>query len=100
MLDNDIYKQKSCTSKKSEKKISFKGIWDNENYIDNSIKNSNTTVKYPMNNNNNQVNKKENIFNNKIIHGHNESAGSQQYKNNKKETNVIKNIKIKVVQKK
>ena len=99
LLDNDIYKQKSCTSKKSEKKISFKGIWDNENYIDNSIKNSNTTVKYPMNNNN-QVNKKENIFNNKIIHGHNESAGSQQYKNNKKETNVIKNIKIKVVQKK
>ena len=53
-----------------------------------------------MSSNNRQVKKRENMTNNKVIHGHNESTGSEHYKNNnKKDGNVIKNIKIKVVQK-
>ena len=39
---------------------------------------------------------------NNVIHGHNESAGAenQKYPNFKKDTNSIKNIKIKVMPKK
>ena len=98
----NIKKQKSNNiNNKNEKKASWKEIGDNENYYKNVVKNSNTTVKFPMSSNNRKPKKKDNITNNKVIHGHNESAGSEHYKNNsKKDANVIKNIKIKVVQKK
>jgi len=99
--NDDMNKKKS--SNKNVKNLSWKKIEDSDNYYKNTIKSSNTTVKFPMSNNNRQLSKKENTSNAKIIHGHNESTGSEHYKNNnnynnKKET--IKNIKIKVVQKK
>jgi hypothetical protein len=99
--NDDLNKKKS--SNKNVKNLSWKKIEDSDNYYKNTIKSSNTTVKFPMSNNNRQLSKKENTSNAKIIHGHNESTGSEHYKNNnnynnKKET--IKNIKIKVVQKK
>ena len=107
LMDNNnincinIKKQKSNNINKNEKKASWKEIGDNENYYKNVVKNSNTTVKFPMSSNNRKPKKKDNITNNKVIHGHNESAGSEHYKiNSKKDANVIKNIKIKVVQKK
>ena len=84
------------------KKPSWKEFGNNENDFKNSIKNSNTTVKFLNSSNNKQIKKKDNSSNNKIIHGHNESTGSEHNKNNnnnKKESNVIKNIKIKVVKK-
>ena len=88
-----VNKQKSNNYSKNDKKISWKEIGENENYYKNSVKNSNTIVKFPNNNK-----KKDNS----AIHGHNESTGSEHYKNNsiKKDANAIKNIKIKVVQKK
>ena len=100
-INNNI--QKSSNNKNS-KNSSWKEIRDNENYFKNSVKNSNTTVKFPANSNsvsgsNRQLKKKENTVNKNVIHGHNESTGSEHYKNNKKDSNVIKNIKIKVVQK-
>ena len=107
LMDNNnincinIKKQKSNNINKNKKKASWKEIGDNENYYKNVVKNSNTTVKFPMSSNNRKPKKKDNITNNKVIHGHNESAGSEHYKiNSKKDANVIKNIKIKVVQKK
>ena len=98
--DNNMHKQKSNNSKKNDKKMSWKEIGDNENYFKNTIKNSNTTVKFPTSNNNRQIKKKENISNNRVIHAHNESSGSEQYKNNNKKDTNSKNIKIKVVYKK
>ena len=53
-----------------------------------------------MSSNNRQIKKKDNFSNQKVFHGHNESTGSEHYKNSKKDSNVIKNIKIKVVEKK
>ena len=98
--DNNMHKQKSNNSKKNDKKMSWKEIGDNENYFKNTIKNSNTTVKFPTSNNNRQIKKKENISNNRVIHAHNESSGSEHYKNNNKKDTNSKNIKIKVVYKK
>ena len=98
--DNNMHKQKSNNSKKNDKKMSWKEIGDNENYFKNTIKNSNTTVKFPTSNNNRQIKKKENISNNRVIHAHNESSGSEHYKNNNKKETNSKNIKIKVVYKK
>ena len=103
-IDNNninMNKHKSNNTNKTDKKGSWKEIGDNENYYKNAVKNSNTTVKFPMSSNNRQTKKKDNISNNKVIHGHNESSGSEHYKiNSKKDGNVIKNIKIKVAQKK
>jgi hypothetical protein len=97
----NMNKHKSNNTNKTDKKGSWKEIGDNENYYKNAVKNSNTTVKFPMSSNNRQTKKKDNISNNKVIHGHNESSGSEHYKiNSKKDGNVIKNIKIKVAQKK
>ena len=103
-INNNI--QKNLNSK-NNKNPNWKEIGDNENYSKNSIKNSNTTVKFPASStnmssnsgNNRQNKKKENTFSKNIVHVHNESTGSEHYKNNKKDSNVIKNIKIKVVQK-
>ena len=84
----------------NNKNLSWKEVGDNENYYKNSVKNSNTQVKFPMSSNNRQIKRKDNFSNQKVFHGHNESAGSEHYKNSKKDSNVIKNIKIKVSQKK
>ena len=90
-------KKKSNLNNKNVKNLSWKKIEDNENYYKNPVKNSNTIVKFPMSNNR-QASKKENTSNTKVLHGHNESTGSEHYKNNN--YNNKKNIKIKVVQKK
>ena len=90
--NNSMNKQKST----NDKKINWKEI-EEESCYKNSVKNYNTSVKFPMSSSR-QNKKKEN----NVIHGHNESAGSenQKYPNFKKDTNSIKNIKIKVMPKK
>ena len=91
--NSSMNKQKS---NKNDKKISLKEI-DEESYYKNSVKSYNNSAKFPMNSSR-QNKKKEN----NVIHGHNESAGSEHQKNPnfKKDTNSIKNIKIKVMPKK
>ena len=100
--DNILYKYESNSNNKKDKTISLKEIGDNENYGKNSVKNSNTTVKFPMSNNIRQIQRKENVSNDKVIHGHNESTGSEHNNknSNKKGSNIIKNIKIKEIKKK
>ena len=93
--NNSINKQKS-NNNKNDKKISWKEIGE-ESYYKNSVKSYNTSVKFPMSSSRHNKKKENNV-----IHGHNESAGSEQQKNTnfKKDTNSIKNIKIKVMPKK
>ena len=93
--NNSINKQKS-NNNKNDKKISWKEIGE-ESYYKNSVKSYNTSVKFPMSSSRHNKKKENNV-----IHSHNESAGSEQQKNTnfKKDTNSIKNIKIKVMPKK
>ena len=93
--NNSINKQKS-NSNKNGKKISWKEIGE-ESCYKNTVKTNNTCVKFPVSSSR-QNKKKEN----NVIHGHNESTGSEHQKNFnfKKDINSIKNIKIKVMPKK
>ena len=75
--------------KKGKKNNSCTEIRDNESYE--NIKNPISVDLFPKNSNSS---KKDNSANKKI-HKHKESAGSEYLKNNKKEVNIIKNIKIK-----
>ena len=98
--ENNLNINNSLQKMIDTKNSSWKEFGNNENDFKNSIKNINTNVKFQNNSSNKQTKKKDNSSNYKVIHGHNESTGSEHNKNNtKKESNVIKNIKIKVVKK-
>ena len=96
MNNNSIVNKQKSNNNKNDKKISWKEI-DEESCYKNSVKSYNNSVKFPMSSSR-QNKKKEN----NVIHGHNESAGSEHQKNSnfKKDINSIKNIKIKVMSKK